>query len=184
MKKSVSFLTPYIEDGDGSFAKYGKILIATVKGAVHYIGKNIVEVVLSCNNFDVIDLGVMVPFEKIINRAIEEKVDIIRLSGLITPSLNEMITVAKEMEKKGLNIPLLIGGATTSKVHTALKIDPNYSGPVTYGFDASKTVEICKKLSSVYGLYFANDKAKYFDVYKIDEKQLEDYSNRHGSSLD
>ncbi|MGG7059715.1 cobalamin-dependent protein [Clostridium tertium] len=116
MKKSVSFLTPYIEDGDGSFAKYGKILIATVKGAVHYIGKNIVEVVLSCNNFDVIDLGVMVPFEEIINRAIEEKVDIIRLSGLITPSLNEMITVAKEMEKKGLNIPLLIGGATTSNI--------------------------------------------------------------------
>lgn len=149
MKKGVSYLTPYIdEDGDGNFNKDGKILIATVKGDVHDIGKNIVGVVLSCNNFDVIDLGVMVPCEEIINRAIEEKVDIIGLSGLITPSLNEMSTVAKEMEKRGLSIPLIIGGATTSKVHTALKIDPNYSGPVIYGFDASKTVEICKTLVS------------------------------------
>ena len=149
MKKGVAYLTPYIDaDGTGNFAKDGKILIATVKGDVHDIGKNIVGVVLACNNFEVIDLGVMVPCEEIINRAIEEKVDIIGLSGLITPSLNEMITVAKEMEKKGLNIPLIIGGATTSKVHTALKIDPNYSGPVIYGFDASKTVEICKTLVS------------------------------------
>lgn len=149
MKKGVSYLTPYIdEDGNGNFNKDGKILIATVKGDVHDIGKNIVGVVLSCNNFDVIDLGVMVPCEEIINRAIEEKVDIIGLSGLITPSLNEMINVAKEMEKRGLSIPLIIGGATTSKVHTALKIDPNYSAPVIYGFDASKTVEICKTLVS------------------------------------
>ena len=149
MKKGVAYLTPYIDaDGAGNFAKDGKILIATVKGDVHDIGKNIVGVVLACNNFEVIDLGVMVPCEEIINRAIEEKVDIIGLSGLITPSLNEMITVAKEMEKKGLNIPLIIGGATTSKVHTALKIDPNYRGPVIYGFDASKTVEICKTLVS------------------------------------
>ena len=149
MKKGVSYLTPYIdEDGNGNFNKDGKILIATVKGDVHDIGKNIVGVVLSCNNFDVIDLGVMVPCEEIINRAIEEKVDIIGLSGLITPSLNEMINVAKEMEKRGVSIPLIIGGATTSKVHTALKIDPNYSGPVIYGFDASKTVEICKTLVS------------------------------------
>ena len=149
MKKGVAYLTPYIDaDGTGNFAKDGKILIATVKGDVHDIGKNIVGVVLACNNFEVIDLGVMVSCEEIINRAIEEKVDIIGLSGLITPSLNEMITVAKEMEKKGLNIPLIIGGATTSKVHTALKIDPNYSGPVIYGFDASKTVEICKTLVS------------------------------------
>lgn len=149
MKKGVSFLTPYIDaEKDGVYSKDGKILMATVKGDVHDIGKNIVGVVLSCNNFDIIDLGVMVPCEEIINRAIEENVDAIGLSGLITPSLNEMITVAKELEKRGLNIPLIIGGATTSKIHTALKIDTNYSGPVIYGYDASKTVEICKKLVS------------------------------------
>lgn len=149
MKKGVSFLTPYIkEEGKGNFSKDGKILIATVKGDVHDIGKNIVGVVLSCNNFEVIDLGVMVPCEEIIERAIKEKVDAIGLSGLITPSLNEMINVAIEMEKRGLNIPLIIGGATTSKIHTALKIDPNYSGPIIYGYDASKTVEICKILVS------------------------------------
>ena len=149
MKKAVAFLTPYIDsDGAGTYKKDGKVLIATVKGDVHDIGKNIVSVVLSCNNFEVIDLGVMVPCEEILNKAIEEKVDIIGLSGLITPSLNEMITVAKEMEKKGFKVPLIIGGATTSKIHTALKIDPNYSGGVIYGFDASKTVEICKTLVS------------------------------------
>ena len=149
MKKGVSFLTPYIkEEGKGNFSKDGKILIATVKGDVHDIGKNIVGVVLSCNNFEVIDLGVMVPCEEIIERAIKEKVDAIGLSGLITPSLNEMINVAIEMEKRGLNIPLIIGGATTSKIHTALKIDPNYSGPIIYGYDASKTVEIYKILVS------------------------------------
>lgn len=149
MKRGVSYLSPYIDsEKNGKFTRNGKILIATVKGDVHDIGKNIVGVVLSCNNFEVIDLGVMVPCDEIINKAIEEKVDIIGLSGLITPSLNEMITVAKEMEKRGLNIPLIIGGATTSKVHTALKIDPNYSGPVIYGYDASKTVEICKTLVS------------------------------------
>ncbi|MBD7916409.1 methionine synthase [Clostridium sp. Sa3CUN1] len=149
MKKGVSFLTPYItKDENGSFKKDGKILIATVKGDVHDIGKNIVGVVLSCNNFDVIDLGVMVSCKEIIERAIIDNVDIIGLSGLITPSLNEMITVAIEMEKRGLNIPLIIGGATTSEIHTALKIDLNYSGAVIYGYDASKTVEICKILVS------------------------------------
>ncbi|NLK95318.1 MAG: methionine synthase [Clostridiales bacterium] len=148
MKKAVSFLLPYIEANkkEGENSKAGKVLLATVKGDVHDIGKNIVGVVLACNNFEIIDLGVMTPCETIIETAIKEKVDIIGLSGLITPSLDEMINVASEMEKRGLRIPIIIGGATTSKMHTALKIDPNYSGPVIYGFDASKTVEICKNL--------------------------------------
>ena len=171
MKKGVSYLTPYIDsEKDGKFTRDGKILIATVKGDVHDIGKNIVGVVLSCNNFEVVDLGVMVPCEEIINKAIEENVDIIGLSGLITPSLNEMITVAKEMEKRGLNIPIIIGGATTSKIHTALKIDPNYSGPVIYGYDASKTVEICRTLVS-------KDKDKFIketkENYKIERENYE-----------
>lgn len=148
MKKAVAFLLPYIEkdkaEGEGS--KAGKILLATVKGDVHDIGKNIVGVVLACNNFEIIDLGVMTPCEEILDTAIKENVDIIGLSGLITPSLDEMAHVASEMEKRGMKIPLIIGGATTSKIHTALKIEPNYSGSVIYGFDASKTVEICKKL--------------------------------------
>lgn len=172
MKKAVSFLTPYINSkNDGKFTMNGKILIATVKGDVHDIGKNIVGVVLSCNNFEVIDLGVMVPCEEIIDKAIKENVDIIGLSGLITPSLNEMINVAKEMEKRSLNIPLIIGGATTSKIHTALKIDPNYSGPVIYGYDASKTVEICKKLIS-------SDKDKFIKETKEEYRvQRENYKN-------
>lgn len=170
MKKGVAFLTPYINsEGGGTFKKNGKILLATVKGDVHDIGKNIVGVVLSCNNFEVIDLGVMVPCEEILNKAIEENVDIIGLSGLITPSLNEMINVAKEMEKREFKIPLIIGGATTSKVHTALKIDPNYSGPVVYGFDASKTVEICKTLvSKDKDVFIKNTKEEY-------KKQRENY---------
>lgn len=171
MKKGVSYLTPYIDsEKDGEFTRDGKILIATVKGDVHDIGKNIVGVVLSCNNFEVVDLGVMVPCEEIINKAIEENVDIIGLSGLITPSLNEMITVAQEMEKRGLNIPLIIGGATTSKVHTALKIDPNYSGPVIYGYDASKTVEICKTLVSKEKFEFIKETK---ENYKIQRENYE-----------
>lgn len=166
MKKGVSFLTPYIKkEGKGNFSKDGKILMATVKGDVHDIGKNIVGVVLSCNNFEVIDLGVMVPCEEIIERAIKEKVDVIGLSGLITPSLNEMINVAIEMERRGINIPLIIGGATTSKVHTALKIDPNYSGPIIYGYDASKTVEICKVLVS-------NNREDFIKTTKEEYKRL------------
>ncbi|GAA0759508.1 methionine synthase [Clostridium sartagoforme] len=172
MKRGVAYLTPYIDtEKNGEFTRDGKILIATVKGDVHDIGKNIVSVVLSCNNFEVIDLGVMVPCEEIIDKAIEENVDIIGLSGLITPSLNEMITVAKEMEKRGLNIPLIIGGATTSKIHTALKIDPNYSGPVIYGYDASKTVEICKILVSKEKFKFIKETK---ENYKI---QRENYEN-------
>lgn len=148
MKKAVSFLLPYIERdrAEGSSAKAGKILLATVKGDVHDIGKNIVGVVLACNNFEIIDLGVMVPCEEILETAIKENVDIIGLSGLITPSLDEMTHVATEMEKRGMHIPLIIGGATTSKMHTALKIAPHYSGATVYGYDASKTVEICKNL--------------------------------------
>ena len=172
MKKSVSYLTPYINSSKSEILKSsGKILLATVKGDVHDIGKNIVSVVLSCNNFKVIDLGVMVPYEEILKKAIEEKVDFIGLSGLITPSLNEMITVAKEMEKRKLNIPLLIGGATTSKIHTALKIDTVYNGPVIYGFDASKTVEICKTLMSKNkDIFIRNIKEEY-------KKIRENYNN-------
>lgn len=172
MKRGVLHLTPYINSSKSeTFKKAGKILLATVKGDVHDIGKNIVSVVLSCNNFEVIDLGVMVPYEEILKRAIEEEVDFIGLSGLITPSLNEMITVAKEMEKRNLNIPLLIGGATTSKIHTALKIDPVYNGPVIYGFDASKTVEICKILMS-------ENKDNFIKSTKEDYKRIRNnYSN-------
>jgi 5-methyltetrahydrofolate--homocysteine methyltransferase len=150
MKQSVAHLTPYIEaekDSTKSQAK-GKILMATVKGDVHDIGKNIVGVVLACNNYDIVDLGVMVPAEKIIKIAIEEKVDIIGLSGLITPSLDEMVNVAKEMERQKLSIPLLIGGATTSKTHTALRIEPEYSNPVVHVLDASKSVSVVSRLLS------------------------------------
>ncbi|MDR1729355.1 MAG: methionine synthase [Prevotellaceae bacterium] len=138
MKKAVSILQPYIEKQKlGNSSKAGKILIATVKGDVHDIGKNIVAVILGCNNFDVIDLGVMVPSEQIIQTAISEQVDIVCLSGLITPSLEEMCHVAEEMQKVNLQVPLLIGGATTSKIHTAVKIAPLYDGPVFHLKDAS-----------------------------------------------
>ncbi len=151
MKKSVAYLTPYIEAakaaaGDGS-AK-GKILLATVKGDVHDIGKNIVGVVLACNNYEIIDLGVMVPANKILDAAREHQVDIIGLSGLITPSLDEMVFVAQEMERQGFNTPLLIGGATTSKTHTAVKIEPEYSAPVIHVLDASKSVAVAGALLS------------------------------------
>jgi 5-methyltetrahydrofolate--homocysteine methyltransferase len=162
MKKAVAYLLPYIEaekirhaaanpdekpDGKGDTA--GKILMATVKGDVHDIGKNIVGVVLGCNNYEVIDLGVMVPAEKILQTAREQKVDIIGLSGLITPSLDEMVHVAKEMERQGFKIPLLIGGATTSRIHTAVKIAPNYSGAVVHVLDASRSVPVAGKLANM-----------------------------------
>jgi 5-methyltetrahydrofolate--homocysteine methyltransferase len=150
MKKAVAILQPEIEKTKipGQSSSAGKFLIATVKGDVHDIGKNIVAVVLACNNFEVIDLGVMTPTEKIIETAIREKVDIIGLSGLITPSLEEMTVVAAAMEKAGLKIPLLIGGATTSKIHTAVKIAPNYKGPVVYVKDASINTFIVSQLMS------------------------------------
>lgn len=152
MKKAVSILEPYMTEALPEILPAGvdsggaSILLATVKGDVHDIGKNIVGVVLSCNNYNIIDLGVMVHSEKIIQTAIDKKVDIIGLSGLITPSLDEMIHVAKEMERRGLKIPLLIGGATSSRIHTAVKIDPNYSGPVVHVLDASRSVPVVSDL--------------------------------------
>ncbi len=148
MKKAVAYLLPYIEEEqDGARSSAGKVLLATVKGDVHDIGKNIVGVVLGCNNYEVIDMGVMVPPEKIIEKAQEEKVDIIGLSGLITPSLDEMVTVAKEMERADLGIPLLIGGATTSRVHTAVKIEENYTKDQTvHVLDASRSVTVVEQL--------------------------------------
>ena len=149
MKKAVAYLIPYIEEEkQGKRETNGKILLATVKGDVHDIGKNIVGVVLQCNNFEVLDLGVMVPTQKIIETAKAEKVDMIGLSGLITPSLEEMTYVAAEMQREGLNIPLLIGGATTSKVHTAVKIAPNYNKAVVYVIDASRAVGVASNLVS------------------------------------
>ncbi len=148
MKKAVAYLLPYIEATKEEGAKpKGKILMATVKGDVHDIGKNIVGVVLGCNNYDVIDLGVMVSCEKILETARNEKVNVIGLSGLITPSLDEMVHVAKEMEREGFTIPLLIGGATTSKVHTAVKIEQNYkSGQTIHVLDASRSVPVVGNL--------------------------------------
>jgi len=151
MKKSVAYLTPYIDaekakSGGGTVK--GKILMATVKGDVHDIGKNIVGVVLACNNYDIIDLGVMVSADKILQAAIENNVDIIGLSGLITPSLDEMVHVAKEMKRLEFRLPLLVGGATTSKTHTALKIEPQYDGPVIHVLDASRSVGVVSQLLS------------------------------------
>jgi len=164
MKKAVAYLLPFIEaekDGKQSFS--GKILMATVKGDVHDIGKNIVSVVLGCNNYEVVDLGVMVPTEKIIETAIKENVDVIGLSGLITPSLDEMVTVAKEMERANLSIPLMIGGATTSKVHTAVKIEQNYTkGQTVHVLDASRSVTVVESLLGPKKEQFVKDlKADY-----------------------
>jgi 5-methyltetrahydrofolate--homocysteine methyltransferase len=147
MKKAVSILQPYIEASreDGA-QKAGKVLLATVKGDVHDIGKNIVSVVMACNNYEIIDLGVMVPAETIVQKAIEEKVDMVGLSGLITPSLEEMVHVALEMQRAGLQIPIMIGGATTSPLHTALKIAPVYEGPVIHLKDASQNALVAAKL--------------------------------------
>lgn len=147
MKKAVAYLQPFIEaEKDGSKPANGKILMATVKGDVHDIGKNIVSVVLGCNNYEIVDLGVMVPAEKIIQTAIEQKVDVIGLSGLITPSLDEMVYIAQELERQNLNFPLLIGGATTSKAHTAVKIDLKYKNAVVHVNDASRAVNVVSSL--------------------------------------
>jgi 5-methyltetrahydrofolate--homocysteine methyltransferase len=177
MKKAVAYLQPALEaekaaNGDAASSQ-GKILMATVKGDVHDIGKNIVSVVLACNNFEIIDLGVMVPANKILEAAIEHKVDIIGLSGLITPSLDEMVYVAKQMEEQGLSIPLLIGGATTSRVHTAVKIDPHYSGSVVYVLDASKSVPVASQLLS------ADKKIGFKEEVKADYARFrEEYASR------
>lgn len=149
MKKAVAYLQPFIEaEKNGESQSNGKILMATVKGDVHDIGKNIVGVVLACNNYEIIDLGVMVPKETIIETAIREKVDLIGLSGLITPSLDEMIHVVEELERRNLSFPVMIGGATTSKIHTALKIAPKYSHTVVHVLDASKSVTVASSLLS------------------------------------
>ena len=151
MKKAVAYLLPYLEEekrNNKTNDRRPKVLLATVKGDVHDIGKNIVGVVLACNNYDIIDMGVMVPAEKIIEKAKEEQVDAIGLSGLITPSLEEMVHFAKEMQHEGLAIPLLIGGATTSRIHTAVKIDPHYDGTVVHVLDASKSVPVASNLIS------------------------------------
>ena len=147
MKQAVAILQPYIEAERSEGAKKaGKVLLATVKGDVHDIGKNIVSVILACNNYEVIDMGVMVPAEQIVRKAIEEQVDMIGLSGLITPSLEEMVNVAHEMQRAGLDIPIMIGGATTSELHVALKIAPVYGGPVVWMKDASQNALVAAKL--------------------------------------
>ncbi len=164
MKKAVSVLIPYIEkEKDGSSRSNGKVVIATVKGDVHDIGKNIVGVVLQCNNFEVVDLGVMASCEKILEAATREGANLIGLSGLITPSLDEMVHVAKEMQRLGYTQPLLIGGATTSPAHTAVKIDPQYQGAVVYVKDASRSVGVCQQLvtQSTRAAYIANIKAEH-----------------------
>ena len=165
MKKAVAYLLPFMEaeKGKGESHSQGKVLLATVKGDVHDIGKNIVGVVLACNNYEIIDLGVMIPCDKILQTARDEKVDIIGLSGLITPSLDEMVQNAKEMTRQGFSVPLLIGGATTSKAHTAVKIAPSYPSPVVHVLDASLAVNVVRKLMS------PDDKAAY--VREIQEKQ-------------
>ncbi|HKJ06934.1 MAG TPA: methionine synthase, partial [Flavobacteriaceae bacterium] len=167
MKKAVAYLLPYIEAEKQSATKTnGKILLATVKGDVHDIGKNIVSVVLSCNNYEIVDLGIMVPPEKIIETAKAENVDAIGLSGLITPSLEEMVHIAKEMERQNFTIPLLIGGATTSKSHTAVKIDANYKNAVVHVLDASRAVTVVSNLLNEKSnkAYFKNLKEDYANV--------------------
>ncbi len=170
MKKAVAYLTPFMEAEKAQMAAagqavrvQGKIVLATVKGDVHDIGKNIVGVVLACNNYEVIDMGVMVPAEKILERAREVRADIVGLSGLITPSLDEMVHVAREMERQGLKLPLLIGGATTSRAHTAVKIAPHYSEPVVHVLDASRAVPVTTSLLSEEGKaeFVARHKAEY-----------------------
>ena len=183
MKKAVAYLLPFIEEeklrnhveGQAEVSSSaGKILMATVKGDVHDIGKNIVGVVLGCNNYEIIDMGVMVQTEKILAAAREHNVDIIGLSGLITPSLDEMVGVAKEMERQGFTIPLLIGGATTSRIHTAVKIDPHYSGPVIHVLDASKSVPVAGRL-----MQSEQTSKEIFDEIKAQYAQLRiDHASR------
>jgi 5-methyltetrahydrofolate--homocysteine methyltransferase len=167
MKQAVAWLNPYIEAEKAEGQSKGKVLMATVKGDVHDIGKNIVGVVLGCNGYDIVDLGVMVPAEKILQTAIDEQCDIIGLSGLITPSLDEMVFVAKEMQRKGFHIPLLIGGATTSKAHTAVKIEPQYQNDaVIYVADASRAVGVATTLLSqeMRGAFIAEHRAEYAKI--------------------
>ncbi|WP_342330415.1 methionine synthase [Pedobacter sp. FW305-3-2-15-E-R2A2] len=185
MKKAVAYLLPFIEqekldnpDGKAS-SSAGKVLMATVKGDVHDIGKNIVGVVLACNNFEIVDLGVMVPAQTIIQKAKEINADIIGLSGLITPSLDEMVHFAKEMEREGFTIPLIIGGATTSRIHAAVKVAPNYSGPAIHVLDASRSVTVCSTLMNeetrgpyIEGIKKEYDKAREAHLNKRSDKRF------------
>ena len=185
MKKAVAYLLPFIEqekldnpDQDQS-SSAGKVLLATVKGDVHDIGKNIVGVVLACNNFEVVDMGVMVPAQEIIKKAKEINADIIGLSGLITPSLDEMVHFAKEMEREGFTVPLIVGGATTSRIHAAVKIAPNYSGPAIHVLDASRSVTVCSTLMNpetkeeyVDGIRAEYDKAREAHLNKRSDKRF------------
>ena len=180
MKKSVAYLTPFLEEekrlSGAVHQAAAKVLMATVKGDVHDIGKNIVGVVLACNNYEVIDMGVMVPTEKIIETAKREKVDVIGLSGLITPSLDEMVHVAKEMQREKMVLPLLIGGATTSRIHTAVKIDPVYDGPVVHVLDASRSVPVTSELISL------QTRDGFKTRIKAEYQQLRiDHENRKGT---
>jgi 5-methyltetrahydrofolate--homocysteine methyltransferase len=178
MKKAVAHLLPFIEAAKEPGAKgKGKVVMATVKGDVHDIGKNIVGVVLQCNGFEIVDLGVMVPWSKILEAANENDADIIGLSGLITPSLDEMVTVAEEMQRAGMKMPLLIGGATTSKVHTALRIDPAYTGPVLHVLDASRAVGVATALVSDTG------RDAYVQGYKDDYAHVRDVRAGKGQSV-
>ncbi len=176
MKKAVAYLLPFMdaEKEKGASQSQGKILLATVKGDVHDIGKNIVGVVLACNNYEIIDLGVMIPCDKILQTAREEKVDIIGLSGLITPSLDEMVHNAREMTREGFSIPLLIGGATTSKAHTAVKIAPGYSSPVVHVLDASLAVNVVRKLMN------QEEKTEFVkDIQAKQQKTREAYESKN-----
>jgi len=189
MKKAVAYLLPFIEQEKldnpelDQNASAGKILLATVKGDVHDIGKNIVGVVLACNNFEIVDMGVMVPAQDIIRKAKEINADIIGLSGLITPSLDEMVHFAKEMEREDFNIPLIVGGATTSRIHAAVKIAPNYSGPTVHVLDASRSVTVCSSLLNpeVKETYAANIRAEYD---KAREAHLNKRSDKRFKTLD
>ncbi|AMU93901.1 methionine synthase [Sphingopyxis terrae subsp. terrae NBRC 15098] len=177
MKKAVAHLLPFIEAAKEPGAKgKGKVVMATVKGDVHDIGKNIVGVVLQCNGFEIVDLGVMVPWPKILEAANENDADMIGLSGLITPSLDEMVTVAEEMQRAGMTMPLLIGGATTSKVHTALRIDPAYQGPVLHVLDASRAVGVATSLVSDTG------RDAFVRGYKSDYEHIRDVRANKGQS--
>jgi 5-methyltetrahydrofolate--homocysteine methyltransferase len=183
MKRAVAYLEPFMEEekaalGDGARRSQGKLVLATVKGDVHDIGKNIVGVVLGCNNYEVIDLGVMVPADKILDTALTEGCDVVGLSGLITPSLDEMVSVAREMERRGLDLPLLIGGATTSKQHTAVKIAPAYSQPTVHVLDASRVVKVVSDL-----LEPARRKAFDTENRELQERLREQHAERDRKPL-
>ena len=174
MKQAVSILQPYIEAGrTGNTGKSGKVLLATVKGDVHDIGKNIVGVVMSCNNYEIIDMGVMVPADQIVRKAKEEQVDIIGLSGLITPSLEEMVNVARELQRAGMDIPIMIGGATTSELHVALKIAPVYGGSVVWMKDASQNVLVAARLMND-GKQMEQELTEKYQKLRDDYQQTQD----------